>query len=121
MALATTLLASLPAYALARYQVRGSNGLALTILLGQLLPGIVVLVPIILLLRTLHLTDNLLGLGLVYAISGVPVAVWLLRGFLQAIPRELDESVLVDGGRTFDVLRYVILPRPCPAWSRSPR
>ena len=114
VALCTTLLASLPAYALSRYTFRGSGSLAMLILLGQLLPGIVVLVPIILLLRTLHLTDNLLGLGLVYTISGVPVAVWLLRGFLNAIPRELDESVLVDGGRMFDVLRHVIIPLALP-------
>ena len=114
VALCTTLLSALPAYAISRFTFRGRSTLAMAILLGQLLPGIVVLVPIILLLRTIHFTDSLLGLGAVYAVSGVPVAVWLLRGFLDAIPRELDEAVLVDGGRLFDVLRYVILPLALP-------
>ncbi len=114
VALCTTFLCSLPAYALSRFTFRGKSSMAMLILLGQLLPGIVVLVPIILLLRTVHLTDNLVGLALVYTISGVPVAVWLMRGFLNAIPRELDESVLVDGGHTFDVLRFVILPLALP-------
>ncbi len=54
------------------------------------------------------------GLAAVYIISGIPLGVWMLRGFLDAIPRELDESVLVDGGGLFAVLRYVIFPLAQP-------
>jgi ABC-type glycerol-3-phosphate transport system permease component len=113
-AVCVVLLCSLPAYALSRYGFRGRNELALAILLGQLVPGIVVVIPIVLLLRNIHLTDNLVGLAGVYVIGAIPLGVWMLRGFLDAIPRELDESVLVDGGGLFAVLRYVIFPLAQP-------
>jgi ABC-type glycerol-3-phosphate transport system permease component len=107
-------LCSLPAYSLSRYSFRGREQLALAILLGQLVPGIVVVIPIVLLLRNIHLTDSLVGLGGVYVITAIPFATWLLRGFLDTIPRELDESVLVDGGGFTAVLRYVIFPLARP-------
>lgn len=110
VAVCAVLLSCLPAYALSRFAFIGRDKLALAILLGQLLPGIVIVIPIVLLLRSLHLTDNLFGLGIVYVIGSIPLSVWLLRGYLNAIPRELDESVLVDGGRLIDVLRYIIFP-----------
>lgn len=110
VATCSVLLASMPAYALSRYSFAGRDQLALVILLGQMLPGIVIVIAVVLLLRDLQLTDNLFGLGLVYVISSIPLSVWLLRGYLNGIPRELDESVLVDGGGLVDVLRYIIFP-----------
>src|SRR5438552_18997610 len=67
-----------------------------------------------LLLRTLHLTDSLVGLWFVYVVINIPLGVWLLRGFLDAIPTDQDEAVLVDGGRPLDVLRYIIVPLSRP-------
>ncbi len=113
-AICVVVICSLPAYALSRYSFRGRNQFALIVLMGQLVPGIVVVVPIVLLLRHIQLTDNLVGLAAVYIISGIPLGVWMLRGFLDAIPRELDESVLVDGGGLLAVLRYVIFPLAQP-------
>lgn len=114
VAVCVILLCAPAAYALSRFGFRGRGGMALIILVGQLLPGIVVVIPTVLLLRALHLTDSLVGLGFVYVIINIPLGVWLLRGFLDAIPRELDESVMVDGGRYFDVLRYIIVPLSRP-------
>jgi ABC-type glycerol-3-phosphate transport system permease component len=114
VALCVVVLCSLPAYALSRYNFWGREQLALAILLGQLVPGIVVVIPIVLLLRNIQMTDNLVGLGAVYVIAAIPFGTWLLRGFLMSIPRELDESVLVDGGGLFAVLRYVIFPLARP-------
>ena len=114
VAICTVVLCALPAYALSRYSFIGRNQLALAILLGQLVPGIVVVIPIVLLLRNIGMTDSLVGLAGVYLISAIPLGVWMLRGFLDAIPRELDESVLVDGGGLISVLRYVIFPLARP-------
>jgi ABC-type glycerol-3-phosphate transport system permease component len=114
VAVSVVLLCAPAAYALSRYGFRGRGLMALIILVGQLLPGIVVVIPTVLLLRALHLTDSLVGLWFVYVIINIPLGVWLLRGFLDAIPPELDESVLVDGGRYLDVLRYIIVPLSRP-------
>ncbi len=114
VAVCVILLCAPAAYALSRFGFRGRGGMALIILVGQLLPGIVVVIPTVLLLRALHLTDSLVGLGFVYVIINIPLGVWLLRGFLDAIPPELDESVMVDGGRYLDVLRYIIVPLSRP-------
>jgi len=114
VAVAVVLLCAPAAYALSRYGFRGRRAMALIILAGQLLPGIVVVIPTVLLLRSLHLTDSLVGLWFVYVIINIPLGVWLLRGFIDAIPSDLDEAVLIDGGRPFDVLRYVIVPLSRP-------
>jgi|NGEPerStandDraft_6_1074524.scaffolds.fasta_scaffold73808_2 ABC-type glycerol-3-phosphate transport system permease component len=114
VAVCTVALCSLPAYALSRYTFRGRTSLAMAILLGQLVPGIVVVIPIVVLLRNIHLTDSLIGLAGVYTVSDIPLGVWLLRGFLDAIPRELDEAALVDGGGLLTILRHVILPLALP-------
>lgn len=114
VAVCVILLCAPAAYALSRFGFRGRGVMALTILMGQLLPGIVVVIPTVLLLRSLHLTDSLVGLWFVYVIINIPLGVWLLRGFLDAIPPELDESVMVDGGRYLDVLRYIIVPLSRP-------
>jgi ABC-type glycerol-3-phosphate transport system permease component len=114
VAMGVVLLCSLPAYALSRFGFRGRGGLALMVLLGQFVPGIVIVIPVVLLLRTVHLTDSLVGLGIVYLIGDISLGVWMMRGFMDAIPRELDEAVLVDGGRFVDVLRHVIFPLAQP-------
>ena len=114
VAVCSVALCSVPAYALSRYRFAGRNKLALALLLGQLVPGIIIVIPVVDLLRNLGLTDNLFGLAGVYVVTSIPLGVWLLRGFLDAVPRELDESVLVDGGSLFTVLRHVILPLALP-------
>ncbi len=114
VAVSVILLCAPAAYALSRYAFRGRGVMAILVLVGQMLPGIVIVIPTVLLLRALHLTDSLVGLWVVYVIINIPLAVWLLRGFIDAIPRELDESVMVDGGRYLDVLRHIILPLASP-------
>jgi ABC-type glycerol-3-phosphate transport system permease component len=110
----SVLLCTPPAYALSRFAFRGRTSLALLLLFGQLIPGIVVVVPIVLLLRTVHLTDTLVGLGIVYVIFDIPIGIWLLRGFLDAIPREMDDAAVIDGCNTLDVLRLIVLPLALP-------
>ncbi len=114
VAVCVILLCAPAAFALSRYGFRGRSGMAIILLVAQLLPGIVVVIPTVLLLRALQLTDSLVGLWFVYVVINIPLGVWLLRGFLDAIPRELDESVLVDGGRALDVLRHIIFPLARP-------
>jgi ABC-type glycerol-3-phosphate transport system permease component len=103
------------AFSLSRFRYRLSGAFAGIILAVQMVPGIVLVVPLIAILRELGLTDSLLGLTIAYLLLGLPIAVWLLKGYLDDIPIDLDEAALIDGASQLQVLRQVILPLVTPA------
>jgi multiple sugar transport system permease protein len=96
-------------YAIVRFQT-GGKILPAWILGTYVMPPIVVSLPIFAMLRMVELTDSLIGLIIVHAMANLPVAVWLLDGFIRAIPRELEEAAWVDGYSRFDTLRRVVVP-----------
>lgn len=106
---------SMPAaYALAR--VRGAirtTGIG-WILVSQVFPVILVILPLFLILRTIELTDSLVGLTLVHATYTMPFALWMLQGYVAAIPRELEEAAAVDGGGRWTVLARIVFPLLMP-------
>jgi arabinogalactan oligomer/maltooligosaccharide transport system permease protein len=103
------------AYALSRMRFYG-RGLTLRgFLVSQMLPGVVSSIPLYVLLDKLHLLDRLAGLVLVYATTAVPFCVFMLKGFFDSLPRELEEAVLLDGGTRFQAFYYVALPLARPA------
>jgi ABC-type glycerol-3-phosphate transport system permease component len=103
------------AFSLSRFRYRFGGAFAGLILAVQMVPGIVLVVPLIAILRELGLTDSLLGLTIAYLLLGLPIAVWLLKGYLDDIPIDLDEAALIDGASQLQVLRQVILPLVTPA------
>ena len=103
------------AYSLSRFRYPLQSILAIAILAVQMLPGIVIVVPLIVILRRFGLTDSLLGLTIVYLLLGLPIAVWMLKGFLVEIPRELDEAATVDGASPVQALWQIIMPLMAPA------
>ncbi|GAA2172889.1 carbohydrate ABC transporter permease [Agrococcus versicolor] len=114
VALATTLIVvvvSLPAaYALARFQTR-LRGLATGwILLSQVFPFILIIIPLFLMLRPLGLNNTLGGLVVVYVVWSLPFALWMLRGYVAAIPSELEEAGAMDGASRLRVLVSIIMP-----------
>lgn len=110
-----TLAVALPgAWAVVRFRA-GGRALSATLLGPWLLPPVVAVVPLLLLLRTLGLTNTLLGLTLVHAASNVPVAVWLLQGFLRRVPPEVEEAAQLDGAGRLTVLGRVVLPLAAPS------
>lgn len=107
-ALLTVVIAAPAAYFTARH-VRGDR--LLTVLLASYCaPPIVAIIPLFFLLRYAGLTNSVLGLILVNGIACVPVAAWLLDGFVRRIPIELDEAAVVDGLSVAAAFRKVILP-----------
>lgn len=114
-ALGALLLALPTAYALARLRFKGRELVGVLVMLTQLIPGIVVVIPLVVLLRSVHLTNSVLGLALVHVLIGLPIAVWLLRGYIEDIPYALEEAALVDGASRRQVLRHVLLPLLLPA------
>lgn len=103
------------AYSLSRFRYRGSGAFSGAILAVQMLPGIVIVAPLVLTLRQLGLTDRLLGLTIAYLLLGLPIATWMLKGYMDDIPRDLDEGATIDGASPLQVLLQIILPLMAPA------
>jgi ABC-type glycerol-3-phosphate transport system permease component len=111
-----TLAVSVPAaYAFARFRFRGRHLLLLFTFLPRLIPGLGLMTPLYELAVTLGMIDKRLTLVVVYTGLLLPLAVWLLVGFFQQIPRELEEAAMVDGASMWRRLRFIVLPLTLPA------
>lgn len=115
MTMIVTVLLSMPmAYALARLRGRLRAAGTVWILTSQVFPSILIIIPLFLLLRTIQLNDTLLGLILVYVTFTMPFTLWMLQGYVAAIPLELEEAAEVDGANRLTILRRVVLPLLAP-------
>lgn len=102
------------AYAAARFSFSGKNGLLFLLLATIMIPGIVTLIPLYLITIKLGLHNTFIALILVYASWQTPTAIWLLRGFFESIPKELEESAMIDGCSRIGAFYRVILPLAQP-------
>ena len=113
-AILTTFVGLPAAYVLARTSGAISKiGLG-WILLSQMFPLILIIIPLFLLLRDLHLTDSHAGLIFVYMVWTLPFILWMLQSYVRGVPRELEEAAMVDGASRITVLRTVIAPLLAP-------
>ncbi len=108
-------LACSAAYALSRFRFVGRQTSLRAFLVSQMFPGVVTSIPLYVLLERLHLLNHLVGLVLVYATTAIPFCVFMLKGYFDTLPRELEEAVLLDGGTRFDAFWRVALPLARPA------
>lgn len=108
-------LISLPAaYALARFKTKLRGAATGWILLSQVFPFILIVIPAFLVLKQVGLVNNPLGLVLIYTVWCLPFALWMLRGYVAAIPVDLEEAGAIDGAGRFRVLRSIVLPLLAP-------
>ena len=112
--LLTSVVATLAGYGLAKFRFRGSGVVFGLILLALMIPFQAVLTPLFIELTDLHLTDNLLGIVLIYSTFNLPFGVFVMRNTFQAIPRELVESAQVDGAGVMTTLVRVLRPLIVP-------
>jgi len=103
-------LASLLVYGLTRHDWPSRKGIASFIISLKIMPPITVIIPLYLLFSFLHLYDTMLGLTLVYVLFNLPLAIWLLIGLFNQIPRELDEAAWVEGANSLQTLWHIVLP-----------
>jgi len=103
------------AYALSRFRFPGRTSSLRLFLFVQMFPGVVTTIPLYVVMEKLHLLDHLGGLVLCYATTAIPFCVFMLKGFFDTLPRELEEAVLMDGGTHFDAFFKVALPLSRPA------
>jgi arabinogalactan oligomer/maltooligosaccharide transport system permease protein len=103
------------AYAFSRMEFPGRRAGLRALLLTQMFPGVVVAVPLYVLLERLGLLDSLAGLVLVYSTTTVPFCVWMLKGYFDTLPRELEDAAALDGASRLGVLWRIVLPLARPA------
>ncbi len=106
---------AMAAYAFARFDFPGRELVFYSLLLTMMIPGVVLIIPQFILAKALHLRNSLYGLILVYVSMSIPLNSFLLRGFFEGMPRELEEAVLVDGGGYFTIFFRIVLPLARPA------
>jgi multiple sugar transport system permease protein len=113
-AVLTVLIALPAAYALARFKTKLGTAALGWVLLSQLFPFVLLVIPLFLILRQVDLVNTHAGLILVYVVWALPFALWMLQGFVRNIPRELEEAAAVDGATRLQVLRRVVAPLLAP-------
>lgn len=107
--LGTIVLSLLAGYGFSRFNFRGKNVLFVGILVTLMIPFQSIVVPLFLVLHTIHLTNSLIGLALVYITFQLPFSIFLMRNSFEAVPRELEEAALIDGCTAVSVLYHVFL------------
>jgi multiple sugar transport system permease protein len=112
--LISTPLALMAAYAFSRYAFKGSNALLIWVLTTQFIPQVVVTIPFFNLFRTVGLIDTRTGLVILNLAVALPYAIWMIKGFVDGLPLELEEAALVDGCGEVQMLRRIVLPLVMP-------
>lgn len=102
------------AYVFARYKFKGKRAGLLTILVLQMFPSFLGLIAIFTLFQTFGLLDQPLALVIIYTAGAIPFNVWLIKGYLQGVPKELDESAKIDGANKLQIFFRIIVPLSVP-------
>jgi N-acetylglucosamine transport system permease protein len=110
----TGVVAAMASYVLARFRFRGDRLLLVLFIAGLAVPLQLILVPIYLLYNQLHLLNSLPGLTLLYVTVSLPFSIFVLTGFFRTLPRELEESAVLDGANEFQVFWSIMLPLAGP-------
>jgi len=119
VALASTViglsLASSAAYAFSRFSFPGKESGMRALMVTQMFPGVVMSIPLYILLDKVGLLDTLSGLVLVYSTTSVPFSVWMLKGYFDTIPKDIEEAAFVDGASRWTTFFRIMLPLSKPA------
>ncbi len=106
-----TIIIAIPAtYSFARFRFRYKEGIAYGFLFLQMVPGISIVFALFFIARALNLFDKHIFLIVIYLLWNIPYAIWMMRGFVEGIPVELEESAMVDGASRFKAFRLITLP-----------
>ncbi len=106
-------IAALGGYAFARYRT-GGRPLQFGVIGTQMLPGVVLILPIFVIFTTIKLTNSLLGMILAYMAFNIPFLVWILMGFFDGIPQDIEEAAAIDGLSPLGILFRIVIPVATP-------
>ncbi|MFD3972768.1 carbohydrate ABC transporter permease [Streptomyces cyaneofuscatus] len=113
-ALIAVVIATPMAYVMARHRGRLATAATGWVVVSQAFPFVLVIIPLFLVLKNLHLINTLWGLILVYVVWSLPFALWMLAGYVRAVPAELEEAAAVDGAGRVRILVSVVAPLLAP-------
>lgn len=108
------LFGSFAAYSVSRYRFPGRNQLLLFFLVSRMFPAVLLLIPLFIMFKTLNLLDSSFGLALAYATFLLPLTIWMLKGFFDAIPTDLEDAARIDGCSRVGTLFRIVLPLARP-------
>jgi ABC-type glycerol-3-phosphate transport system permease component len=108
-------ISSMMAYAFARFKFPGKEYLFYLVLLVLMVPNLINIIPQFMLAKTFHLRNSLTGLVIFYVAGSLPLNTFLLRGFFESLPKELEEAMLIDGGSFLTIFARLVLPLSKPA------
>jgi multiple sugar transport system permease protein len=106
--------AALCGYGLSRYEFRGKAFLLSFLLVTQMFPAVMKIIPYYKILVSVHLNDTRPGLLIVYASFSIPFCTWMMYGYFKSIPKGLDEAAKIDGCSAFGIFRRIVLPLALP-------
>lgn len=116
LTIAFTLALTVPAgYSLARFKVPGKEVLFIVMLMALIIPYQALLTPMFLMFAKLKLTNSIVGLAILHTVIQLPFSLYIMRNSFEAVPRELEEAAVIDGGNTWQVLTRIFLPSVVPA------
>lgn len=108
-------LAVMAAYAFSRYRFKGDGLLLIWVLITQFLPPVVVVLPFFALFRQLGLVDTRMGLVWINLSIVLPYSIWMIKGFVDALPAEIEQAALIDGANEFQTIRHITMPLLMPS------
>jgi ABC-type glycerol-3-phosphate transport system permease component len=117
--LIVTVVATMGAYAFARLRIRGRRALASVMVIVQVIPGVVLVIPLYRIVSGLGMYDNWVPIALIMAGFGIPFATWLLLAFFRNSPIEIEEAAVIDGASRFQLFRYVLIPIVAPGMATA--
>jgi multiple sugar transport system permease protein len=112
--LISVLVGAMAGYGFSRFKFRGGKWLMMSILATRMIPPITLVFPLFIVMRNLHLLDSYLSLILAYATFNTPFAIFLMYGFFENVPQELEEAAVIDGCSRFEAFYRIILPISLP-------
>jgi ABC-type glycerol-3-phosphate transport system permease component len=101
-------------YAISRFRFKGRSVIGYSILVAEVLPATLLILPLFMILSKLNMINSFVGLVVMYVTFAVPFCTWMMKGFFDTIPVSLDEAALIDGASELDVFFRVILPLTLP-------
>lgn len=102
------------AYAFSRFRFPGKNGLFYGVLLRNMFPSVIFLIPLFIFMRNLRLVNSYWSLIITYLTFGLPLSIWLLKGFYDNIPVQLEQAARIDGASRFQAFLRVVMPLSAP-------
>jgi ABC-type glycerol-3-phosphate transport system permease component len=108
------IIAAFAGYAVSRYRSRFISSFSSALLMLQMFPAILVLIPLFIMFRNMHLVDTYFSVILLYLVANLPFAIWMYKGFFDSIPKELEEAAWIDGCTRLQSFIRIVLPVSAP-------